>query len=103
MNSQHMEDFEPDLYEEFSNQDDEKISNINSKCLNVIEDNLNSTKSDKKVMFVNEDDNEYEPIDRTVGDDSQKHGCRLKFSLLISKCMFIFSLSFILYFTYGPF
>ena len=99
MNSQHFEDFEPDLYEEFSNQEDEKISNIYSKYLNIIEDNENSTKSDKKVMFADEDDNEYEPIDRTVGDDSQKHVCWLKFSLLISKCMLLFSLSFILYFT----
>ena len=99
MNSQYLEDFEPDLYEEFSNQEDENISNIYSKYLNIIEDNENKTKSDKKVMFADEDDNEYEPIDRTVGDESQKHGCWWKFSLLISKCMFIFSLSFILYFT----
>ena len=99
MNSQHLEDFEPDLYEEFNNQEDGKISNIYSKYLKIIDDNENSTKSDKKVMFADEDDNEYEPIDRTVGDESQKHGCWWKFSLLISKCMFLFSLSFILYFT----
>ena len=80
MNSQHLENFEPDLYEEFNNQEDGKIYNIYSKYLKIIDDNENSTKSDKKVIFANEDDNEYEPIDRTVGDDSQKHGCWWKFS-----------------------
>ena len=68
MNSQYLEDFEPDLYEKFNNQEDEKIYNIYSKYLKIIDDNENSTKSDKKVMFADKDDNEYEPIDRTVGD-----------------------------------
>ena len=80
MNSPYLEDFETDLYEEFNNQEDEKISNIYSKYLKIIDDNEDLTKSDKKVMFANQDDNEYEPIDRMVGDDSQKHGCRWKFS-----------------------
>ena len=71
MNPQHLENFEPDLYEEFSNQEDDKISNIYSKYLNIIDDNENSTKSVTKVVFADEDDNEYEPIDRTVGDDSE--------------------------------
>ena len=48
MNYQHLENFQPDLYEEFSNQDDEKISNINFNYLKIIDDNENSTKIDKK-------------------------------------------------------
>ena len=51
MNSQHLQDFEPDLYVEFNNQEDGKISNIYSKYLKIIDDNENSTKSDKKVIL----------------------------------------------------
>ena len=88
MNSPYLEDFETDLYEEFNNQEDEKISNIYSKYLKIIDDNEDLTKSDKKVMFANQDDNEYEPIDRTVGDMFVGGSFNSN-----SKCMFQLSVS----------
>ena len=71
MISQHLEnveDFEPDLYEEFNIGEDEKTLNIFSKYLKIIDEHEDSIESDTKVMFANVDDNEYEPIDRTVGN-----------------------------------
>ena len=70
MISQHLEnveDFEPDLYEEFNIGEDEKTLNTVSKYLKIIDEHEDSIESDIKVMFANVDDNEYEPIDRTVG------------------------------------
>ena len=62
-----VEDFEPDFYEEFNIGEDEKTLNNHSKYLKIIDEDEDSIESDKKVKFANEDDNEYEPIDRTVG------------------------------------
>ena len=70
MVSRQLEDFEPDIYEEFSNPEDEKTLPSHSKYLEILDDHYSSTKSDKKVMFADDSDNEYEPIDRMVGDDS---------------------------------
>ena len=63
-----VEDFEPDFYEEFNNGEDEKTLNIYSKYLKIIDEHKDSIESDQKVKFVNVDDNEYEPIDRRVGN-----------------------------------
>ena len=70
MISQHLEnieDFEPDLYEEFNIGEDEERLNIFSTYLKIIDEHEDSIESDKRVKFANVDDNEYEPIDRTVG------------------------------------
>ena len=60
------EEFEPEIYEEFNKQED-KTSLCYSKYLEVLDDHNIQNKSQKKVMFADDDDNEYEPIDRTVG------------------------------------
>jgi hypothetical protein len=79
MKSQNLEYFEPDQYEEFSNKENDKLSDIYAKYLQIIDDNDNSTRINRKVMFADEDDNEYEPIDRT---DCQE---KVKESPVISK------------------
>ena len=65
---ENVEDFEPDLYEEFNIEEDEKTINTVSKYLKIIDEHEDSIESEKKVMFANVDDNEYEPIDRKVGN-----------------------------------
>ena len=65
---ENVENFEPDFYEEFNNGEADKTLNIYSKYLKIIDEHEDSIESDKKVMFANGDDNEYEPIDRMVGN-----------------------------------
>jgi hypothetical protein len=59
------EDFEPDLYEDFNIGEDEKTLNIISKYLKIIDEH---EESNKKIKFANVEDDEYEHIDRTVGN-----------------------------------
>ena len=66
-----VEELESGLYEEFNHIKEEHFLN-NSKYMKILGDQDSLTKSDTKVVFVDEDDNEYEPIDRTVGADRGK-------------------------------
>ena len=66
-----VEELESGLYEEFNHIKEENFLN-NSKYMKILGDQDSLRKSDKKVVFVDEDDNEYEPIDRTVGADRGK-------------------------------
>ena len=63
-------DYEPGLYEEFNYKEEPTLLKETSKYLDIFGDTNNSAISDNKEVIVKEDDNEYEPIDRMVGQYS---------------------------------
>jgi len=57
-------EYEPGLYEEFNYKEKTNLLKKNFKYLDILGDNGTSPISDNKEVIVDEDDNEYEPIDR---------------------------------------